>query len=67
MYFKRVFRLFWQLVPPPLAPPSELQGGASAPGPSHVSAPAPTDGIVMQKIGFHTELRPNVKLYLGIG
>ena len=34
MYFKRVSRLFWQLFSQiPLAPPSELQGGAPAPGP----------------------------------
>ena len=38
LYFKRVFRLFWQLFsqigpPPPLAPPSELlRGGGPAPG-----------------------------------
>ena len=38
MHFKRIFRLFWQffsqIVPPPLVPPSELQGGGtSAPSP----------------------------------
>ena len=42
MYFKRVFRLFWQLfspIVPPLAPPSELQGGGHR-RPLSVSAPA---------------------------
>ena len=39
MYFKRSFRLFWQLFSQIVAPPSELKGGgALVPGPPCIRA-----------------------------
>ena len=53
MYFKRVFLLFWQffsqIVPHPMAPTSELQGGrAPATAPPLVSAPG--DNMVKYEV-----------------